>query len=77
VLRNIRLAIPSGQTLVIIGESGCGKTVMLKDDDRPNAARESTVFLSTAKTQQDDEKELTHERNPLWLSVSGAPCSTA
>ena len=30
VLRDIHLAIPRGQTLCIIGESGCGKTVMLK-----------------------------------------------
>jgi len=30
VLRDITLSIPKGQTLCIIGESGCGKTVMLK-----------------------------------------------
>lgn len=30
VLRNLSLNIPSGQTLAIIGESGCGKTVLLK-----------------------------------------------
>ncbi len=30
VLREIDLVIPSGQTLSIIGESGCGKTVLLK-----------------------------------------------
>ncbi|WP_153557932.1 ABC transporter ATP-binding protein [Roseimaritima sediminicola] len=30
VLRDIDLAIPRGQTLAIIGESGCGKTVLLK-----------------------------------------------
>ena len=30
VLHNINLVIPRGQTLVIIGESGCGKTVLLK-----------------------------------------------
>lgn len=30
VLRDIRLTIPRGQTLAIIGESGCGKTVLLK-----------------------------------------------
>jgi phospholipid/cholesterol/gamma-HCH transport system ATP-binding protein len=30
VLRNLSLAIPRGQTLAIIGESGCGKTVLLK-----------------------------------------------
>jgi phospholipid/cholesterol/gamma-HCH transport system ATP-binding protein len=30
VLRKINLAIPRGQTVAIIGESGCGKTVLLK-----------------------------------------------
>jgi phospholipid/cholesterol/gamma-HCH transport system ATP-binding protein len=30
VLREINLAVQAGQTLAIIGESGCGKTVMLK-----------------------------------------------
>ncbi|MEY4394671.1 MAG: hypothetical protein RL595_1920 [Planctomycetota bacterium] len=30
VLRNINLNIPKGQTLAVIGESGCGKTVLLK-----------------------------------------------
>jgi len=30
VLRDIELAVPRGQTLAVIGESGCGKTVLLK-----------------------------------------------
>ncbi len=30
ILDRINLAIPRGQTLVIIGESGCGKTMLLK-----------------------------------------------
>jgi phospholipid/cholesterol/gamma-HCH transport system ATP-binding protein len=30
VLRDLRRDIPRGQTLVVIGESGCGKTVLLK-----------------------------------------------
>jgi phospholipid/cholesterol/gamma-HCH transport system ATP-binding protein len=30
VLRDINLSVPRGQTLAVIGESGCGKTVLLK-----------------------------------------------
>jgi phospholipid/cholesterol/gamma-HCH transport system ATP-binding protein len=30
VLRDINLGVPSGQTLAVVGESGCGKTVTLK-----------------------------------------------
>ena len=30
VLRDINLRVPRGQTVAVIGESGCGKTVLLK-----------------------------------------------
>ncbi len=30
ILRDLQLEVPRGQTLAVIGESGCGKTVMLK-----------------------------------------------
>jgi phospholipid/cholesterol/gamma-HCH transport system ATP-binding protein len=30
VLRDVNLSVPRGQTLAVIGESGCGKTVLLK-----------------------------------------------
>jgi phospholipid/cholesterol/gamma-HCH transport system ATP-binding protein len=30
VLRDLNLTVPAGQTLCVIGESGCGKTVLLK-----------------------------------------------
>src|SRR5688572_1185422 len=30
VLRDVTIPVPRGQTLAVIGESGCGKTVLLK-----------------------------------------------
>ncbi|MGI9497745.1 MAG: ATP-binding cassette domain-containing protein, partial [Mariniblastus sp.] len=30
VLKDITLRIPPGQTLALLGESGCGKTVLMK-----------------------------------------------
>jgi phospholipid/cholesterol/gamma-HCH transport system ATP-binding protein len=30
ILRDLNLSVPNGQTLAIIGESGCGKTMLLK-----------------------------------------------
>ena len=30
VLRGLNLIVPRGQTLAVIGESGCGKSVLLK-----------------------------------------------
>src|SRR5262245_12470179 len=57
VLRDINLRVPRGQTLAIIGESGCGKTVLLKtliDLIRPT--RGEVVFdgknLATLKDQE-------------------------
>jgi phospholipid/cholesterol/gamma-HCH transport system ATP-binding protein len=62
VLRDIDLAVPRGQTLAIIGESGCGKTVLLKTIIgllRPSAGEVSFDGRNLATLS---ERSLTRER---------------
>lgn len=62
VLRDINLKIPRGQTLAVIGESGCGKTVLLKTLIglvRPTAGK---VLFDGKDLNQLKDKELAHER---------------
>ena len=50
VLRDIHLDIARGQTLAVIGESGCGKTVLLKTIIGLLAAHARRACSSTAGT---------------------------
>jgi phospholipid/cholesterol/gamma-HCH transport system ATP-binding protein len=62
VLREINLAIPRGQTLAIIGETGCGKTVLLKTVIglvRPSVGH---VEFDGQRLDELSDKELTAQR---------------
>jgi phospholipid/cholesterol/gamma-HCH transport system ATP-binding protein len=62
VLRNIELTIPRGQTVSVIGESGCGKTVLLKTIIglvRPTAGY---VEFDGRRLDELGDKELTAQR---------------
>ncbi len=62
VLRNIDLAIPRGQSLVVIGESGCGKTVLLKSLIRLIAPTRGSVLFDGQDLGTLSDKELTSQR---------------
>jgi phospholipid/cholesterol/gamma-HCH transport system ATP-binding protein len=62
VLRDIDLKIPRGQTLAIIGESGCGKTVLLKTIIGLLRPSRGTVHFDGQNLAQLSERELTQQR---------------
>jgi phospholipid/cholesterol/gamma-HCH transport system ATP-binding protein len=62
VLRAINMSIPRGQTLAIIGESGCGKTVFLKTIIGLLSPSRGAVYFDGQNLAALAEKELTRQR---------------
>ena len=62
VLRGLHLAIPRGQTVAIIGESGCGKSVLLKTIIGLIRPSQGAVLFDGRNLSQMSERELTRQR---------------
>lgn len=62
VLRDINLTVPRGQTLAIIGESGCGKTVLLKSIIGLIRPTSGDVYFDCHDLTHLSDKELTRQR---------------
>jgi phospholipid/cholesterol/gamma-HCH transport system ATP-binding protein len=62
VLRDIDLSVSRGQTVAIIGESGCGKTVLLKALIGLLRPSEGTVHFDGRDINRLGERELTQQR---------------
>jgi phospholipid/cholesterol/gamma-HCH transport system ATP-binding protein len=62
VLRNLTLSIPRGQTLAVIGESGCGKTVLLKAIIGLLQPTSGYVVFDGRRIDQLSDRELTAQR---------------
>jgi phospholipid/cholesterol/gamma-HCH transport system ATP-binding protein len=62
VLRGITLTVPQGQTLAIIGESGCGKTVLLKTIIGLVRPTTGTVRFDGYDLSELSDRELTRQR---------------
>ena len=62
VLRDINLSIRRGQTVAIIGESGCGKTVLMKTLIALQEPTRGKVFFDQKNMARLDESELPRQR---------------
>jgi phospholipid/cholesterol/gamma-HCH transport system ATP-binding protein len=62
VLRNISLSIPPGQTLALLGESGCGKTVLMKSIIGLVQPTLGTVSFDGQDINLMNDRQLSHER---------------
>ncbi|MCA9187307.1 MAG: ABC transporter ATP-binding protein [Pirellulaceae bacterium] len=65
VLRNVNLTLPRGQTLAIIGESGCGKTVLMKTMIGLIQPTRGHVYFDGADINRMSEQELSYQRRRL------------
>ena len=72
ILRDINISIPAGQTVVILGESGCGKTVLLKTLIGLIAPTEGDVFFDEKNINQLNDRELSQLRTRFGFVFQNA-----
>jgi phospholipid/cholesterol/gamma-HCH transport system ATP-binding protein len=72
VLRDVAISIPRGQTLAVIGESGCGKTVLLKTIIGLVSPTGGSVAFDGRQLDQLSDKELVELRTRFGFVFQNA-----
>jgi phospholipid/cholesterol/gamma-HCH transport system ATP-binding protein len=72
VLRDINLTIPRGQTVAVIGESGCGKTVLMKALIGLIKPTKGEVLFDGKDLAKLNEKEITELRQKYGFVFQNA-----
>jgi phospholipid/cholesterol/gamma-HCH transport system ATP-binding protein len=72
VLRDINMKVPHGQTLAIIGESGCGKTVLLKTIIGLIMPKQGEVWFDGQNLATLNDMQITRLRTHFGFVFQGA-----
>jgi phospholipid/cholesterol/gamma-HCH transport system ATP-binding protein len=72
VIRDLSLSIPRGQTVAIIGESGCGKTVLLKNIIGLLHPTSGHVVFDGQRIDQLNDKDITTLRSRFGFLFQNA-----
>ena len=72
VLRDVSFSVPKGQTLAVIGESGCGKTVLLKTLIGLVRPSSGEVRFDGRRMDRMKEKEVARERTRFGFVFQNA-----
>ncbi len=72
VLKGVNLSIDEGQTMVILGKSGCGKSVLLKLILRLLSADGGTIFIDDQDTTRFGEEQMVPVRKKFGMLFQSA-----
>jgi phospholipid/cholesterol/gamma-HCH transport system ATP-binding protein len=72
VLRDLSITIPAGQTLAVLGESGCGKTVLLKTMIGLVRPTQGEVRFEGVALSRMGDRQLAHLRTRYGFVFQGA-----
>jgi phospholipid/cholesterol/gamma-HCH transport system ATP-binding protein len=72
ILNNINLTIPRGQTVAVIGESGCGKTMLLKSIVGLTKPTAGSVLYDGTDINRLGDVEMTHLRRKFGFVFQNA-----
>ncbi|MCD6594518.1 ATP-binding cassette domain-containing protein [bacterium] len=72
VLRDIGLTIPKGRTTVVVGQSGCGKSVLLRVILRLTSLDDGKIIINGMDTSEYSEHEMMSIRRKVGMLFQGS-----
>ncbi len=72
ILENLSLTIPEGEITIIVGRSGCGKSVLMKTIEGLYMPREGSVYIDGADLTRLNRRKLLETRSNMAMLFQGS-----